>query len=81
MGHTVCYYIVTIKKVRRINMRRYRGGGMLSSANGALAAIFIAIIALPITGLVMMFNGSQEKKALGALLFVVGLIVCAAISR
>lgn len=62
-------------------MRRYRGGGMLSGANGALAAIFIAIIALPITGLVMMFNGSQEKKALGALLFVVGLIVCAAISR
>ena len=62
-------------------MRRYRCGGMLSGANGALAAIFIAIIALPITGLVMMFNGSQEKKALGALLFVVGLIVCAVIPR
>jgi len=53
--------------------RRGRGGGGI---DGSLATILLAVFALPIVGLIMLLNSeTEEKKTLGGVLLVVGIII------
>ena len=53
--------------------RRGRGS---NGIDGSLAIIILGLVALPIVGLVMMFNSKNEDdKVLGGILLVVGIII------
>lgn len=56
-------------------MANRRQGNSDDGMMGCLAIVILAIIAMPIVGVVMMISKEQEKKTIGLILTIIGVVL------
>lgn len=67
--------IIKLKTKWRCTMSRRGRHHNNDSGSGCLAAIFIAIVAMPLIGLHMVLKGDEDQRALGIILTIIGVIL------
>lgn len=55
---------------------RHRRGGSDDSGMGCLVMVILAMVAMPLVGLYILFKGNDDsQKAIGAILTILGIII------